>query len=63
MVEVVIPSTITVHLGRPKEDAENVTIPFIDYIKKKDHREVWYYPIVEICQANLSHHLSKLCLL
>jgi peptidoglycan hydrolase-like protein with peptidoglycan-binding domain len=41
MVEVVIPSTITVHLGRPKEDAENVTIPFIDYIKNVASSEIY----------------------
>lgn len=41
MVEVIIPSTITVHLGRPKENAENVTIPFIDYIKNVASSEVY----------------------
>lgn len=30
---VVIPEYITVHLGAPDEEAENVTVPFIDYIK------------------------------
>ena len=29
----VIPSTITVHLGPPDSDAENVTVNFSDYIK------------------------------
>ncbi|MBE6788122.1 MAG: spore cortex-lytic protein [Ruminococcaceae bacterium] len=41
MVEVIIPSTITVHLGRPKEAAENVTIPFIDYIKNVASSEIY----------------------
>ncbi|MEE1280265.1 MAG: peptidoglycan-binding protein [Oscillospiraceae bacterium] len=41
MVEVIIPSTITVHLGRPKEEAENVTIPFIDYIKNVASSEIY----------------------
>ena len=41
MVDIVIPSTITVHLGRPKEDAENVTVPFIDYIKNVASSEVY----------------------
>lgn len=27
-----IPETITVHLGEPDQQAENVTVPFIDYI-------------------------------
>ena len=41
MVEVIIPSTITVHLGRPKEPAENVTVPFIDYIKNVASSEIY----------------------
>ncbi len=41
MVEVIVPSTITVHLGRAKEDAENVTVPFIDYIKNVASSEVY----------------------
>lgn len=41
MAEVIIPSTITVHLGRPKEEAENVTVPFIDYIKNVASSEVY----------------------
>ena len=28
----IIPEFITVHLGAPDEPAENVTIPFADYI-------------------------------
>ena len=28
-----IPETITVHLGLPNQPAENVTVPFPDYIK------------------------------
>ena len=31
--EVVIPNYITVHLGRPERAAQNVRVPFIDYIK------------------------------
>ena len=31
--EVYIPETITVHLGPPNSDAENVSIPFTDYLK------------------------------
>ena len=41
MVEVIVPNTITVHLGRPKEDAENVTVPFIDYIKNVASSEIY----------------------
>ena len=27
----IVPQTITVHLGKPSEDARNITVPFIDY--------------------------------
>ena len=30
---VTIPETITVHLGPPSSNAQNVTVPFADYIK------------------------------
>ena len=31
--EIILPTTITVHLGRPTASAQNVTIGFVDYIK------------------------------
>ena len=37
----VIPQTITVHLGTPKSNAENVTVPFADYIKNVASSEVY----------------------
>ena len=37
----VIPSTITVHLGPPSSDAENVTVPFSDYIKNVASSEIF----------------------
>jgi hypothetical protein len=39
--EVVIPENITVHLGPPSSDAENVTIPFITYIKNVASSELY----------------------
>lgn len=36
-----IPETITVHLGAPDEDAPNVTLPFIDYIKNVASSEIY----------------------
>ncbi|MFA9422449.1 MAG: hypothetical protein ACERLG_02655, partial [Sedimentibacter sp.] len=36
-----IPETITVHLGMPDEDVENVTVPFIDYIKNVASSELY----------------------
>ncbi len=37
----VIPETITVHLGAPNSNAENVTVPFIDYIKNVASSEIY----------------------
>lgn len=36
-----IPDTVTVHLGRPDQPAENVTLPFIDYIKNVASSEIY----------------------
>jgi peptidoglycan hydrolase-like amidase len=36
-----IPSTITVHLGRPDDNAENVTVSFSDYIKNVASSEIY----------------------
>lgn len=36
-----IPEYITVHLGNPDEEAENVTAPFIDYIKNVASSELY----------------------
>ncbi len=37
----VIPQNITVHLGTPTSDAENVTVPFIDYVKNVASSEIY----------------------
>lgn len=37
----VVPETITVHLGTPSSNAENVTIPFIEYIKNVASSEIY----------------------
>ena len=36
-----IPTTITVHLGRPDEPARNVEVPFIEYIKNVASSEIY----------------------
>ena len=36
-----IPEYITVHLGAPGGDAENVTVPFVDYIKNVASSEIY----------------------
>jgi len=37
----IIPETITVHLGPPGSQAENITVPFIDYIKNVASSEIY----------------------
>lgn len=60
---VIIPSTITVHLGRPDETAENVTVPFTEYIKNVASNEI--YPtwpenaIIANILAQISFALNK----
>ncbi len=36
-----IPETITVHLGRPSQNAQNVTVPFVDYLKNVAASEIY----------------------
>ena len=37
----IIPETITVHLGSPDSQAQNVTVPFVDYIKNVASSEIY----------------------
>lgn len=37
----VIPESVTVHLGTPDSDAQNITVPFIDYIKNVASSEIY----------------------
>ena len=55
---VYIPRSITVHLAYPSTDAENVTIPFIDYIKNVASSEI--YPTWEesALRANILAQIS-----
>ncbi|MBO0960894.1 peptidoglycan-binding protein [Neobacillus sp. MM2021_6] len=39
--QVIIPNPITVHLGTPTEDASNVQVPFIDYVKNAASSEIY----------------------
>ena len=41
MRHVIIPDSITVHLGRPDSSAQNVRVPFIDYIKNVASNEIY----------------------
>ena len=41
IIQPVIPTEITVHLGRPDEPAENVTVPFTEYVKNVASSEIY----------------------
>ena len=58
MAEVVIPETITVHLGRPNEFAENVTVNFTDYIKNVASNEIYPTWPESSIRANVTAQIS-----
>ena len=41
VIQPIIPESITVHLGAPDSNAENVTVPFVDYIKNVASSEIY----------------------
>ena len=47
-----IPETITVHLGAPDAPAENVTVPFADYVKNVVSSEIYPTWEEEAIRAN-----------
>ena len=55
---VVIPETVTVHLGRPGSPAENVTVPFADYIKNVASSEIYPTWPEEAIRANVLAEIS-----
>lgn len=61
-----VPETITVHLGAPASPAENVTVPFIDYIKNVASSEI--YPtwdnsaLLANINAQVSYALNRIYL-
>lgn len=53
-----IPTYITVHMGTPTSNAENVTVPFLDYIKNVASSEIyptWHYSAL---RANILAQVS-----
>lgn len=48
-----VPEYITVHLGRPDEAAENVTVPFSDYLKNVASSEIYPTWPEEAIKANI----------
>lgn len=56
--EVYVPENITVHLGRPSENAENVTVPFQDYIKNVASSEIYPTWPENAIRANIYAQIS-----
>ena len=54
----VIPSTITVHLGAPSENAPNVTLPFLDYILNVASSEIYPTWPESAIRANIYAQIS-----
>ncbi|MEG1742843.1 MAG: spore cortex-lytic protein, partial [Clostridia bacterium] len=55
---VYIPETITVHLGKPSELAENVTVPFLEYVKNVASSEIYPTWPQESLKANIHAQIS-----
>lgn len=57
-LEPVVPEYITVHLGAPDQPAQNVTVPFIDYIKNVASSELYPTWPEEALRANIYAQIS-----
>ena len=59
-----IPSTITVHIGRPESSGENVTVTFPEYIKNVASSEIYptwpYEAILANIYAQISYALNRI---
>lgn len=53
-----IPDRITVHLGRPEENAPNVTVPFVDYIANVASSEIYPTWPENAIRANIYAQIS-----
>lgn len=56
--KVVIPEYITVHLGAPSAYAQNITVPFVDYIKNVASSEIYPTWPRESLKANIYAQIS-----
>lgn len=54
----IIPDTITVHLGRPEENARNVTLPFLDYVANVASSEIYPTWPESAIRANMYAQIS-----
>ena len=53
-----IPENITVHLGRPNENAPNVTLPFLDYVANVASSEIYPNWPENALRANIYAQIS-----
>ncbi len=53
-----VPETITVHLGAPDSDAENVTLPFLDYVANVASSEIYPTWPENAIRANMYAQIS-----
>lgn len=53
-----IPETVTVHLGRPEENARNVTLPFLDYVANVASSEIYPTWPESAIRANMYAQIS-----
>ncbi|MBQ3057312.1 MAG: peptidoglycan-binding protein [Clostridia bacterium] len=53
-----IPETITVHLGRPEQNARNVTLPFLDYVANVASSEIYPTWPENAIRANMYAQIS-----
>ena len=58
MASPVIPTYITVHLGRPNQPAENITLPFTEYIKNVASSEIYPTWPENAIRANILAQIS-----
>ena len=54
----IIPTEVTVHLGRPDEAARNITVPFIEYIKNVASGEIYPNWPLDAIKANVLAQIS-----
>ena len=53
-----IPETVTVHLGRPEENARNVTLPFLEYVANVASSEIYPTWPESAIRANMYAQIS-----
>lgn len=58
--EIIIPTYVTVHLGRPSSYAQNITVPFSEYIKNVASSEIYPTWPYEAIRANVWAQISLL---